>query len=110
MLGKWRAIIRVPRSNDKTGLPAGAFDATTLRDKVWQRQAGVQQGYSLMPQQTNLWVIKPHAAKKLQQNHRQFPFPDGYELEDRHILLLMHEVKLPVPAMIQTTAPSFLRR
>ena len=28
------AIIRVPRSNDKTGLPAGAFDATTLRDKV----------------------------------------------------------------------------
>ena len=27
-------IIRVPRSNDKTGLPAGPFDTTTLRDKA----------------------------------------------------------------------------
>jgi hypothetical protein len=32
--GDGRVIIRVPRTSDKTGLPAGAFDTTTLRNKV----------------------------------------------------------------------------
>ena len=29
-------IIRVPRTSDKTGLPAGPFDTTTLRQKAME--------------------------------------------------------------------------